>query len=250
MEPPLKYGVIWNDSLLKEGKLFKIHFVTKGELSPSSTTEEIDYVFDRKGNFKDYKYFNYKFSDSVYSSVNGELNEGKLIALNTPLLFGQKQNPEIQISSTHELVTFVTINPNAKNDTVFIYIKDNSHQIIVDKIGDYISKVQFVVESNYSNSLIKAMRLKIGITDENWLNTEKIIIQTENNLPQKAFRINENYIKIDLYAEWKYEKSKKLIAYKKYIKGNCVKDFAFKYSEDKIMRSFTLNRKEYEVQYN
>lgn len=250
LEPPLKYGVLWNRELLSQSKIFRIKLTSFGMLSPTSPSEEIEYLFDRKGKFEKYSYFNFKFSDSVYSEIVGDYFNGELISFKSPLFFGKVQNSKVKVRNLKDQIQYISINENAMNDTTFIFLKNKKPLVIAEKLGKYVSKIQFVCENNCSDSQINSWIRILGISKENWINTDKIIIQTENSLPQKAYRINADLKKSEIYAEWTYDNSEKLIAYKKYLKGNCVLDFTFDYSKDKVMRSFRLNRKRYEIQYN
>lgn len=250
MSPPLKFGDVWNDSLLALSKIYQIEFVFKGEKSPDHIAEKFEYQFNKLGQIAEFSYKNLEVSTSLFSKVENIYKNNELLSIHVPLFYGKKGEQKIDIVKRKNHILYIRNKENSIKDTTFIYLKNNIPYLLVHKLGDFVSKIHFILDINKPLDDVKNQIESFNISTEQLLLAEKTVTFTEKSLPQKSYQINEFFVKENLTEEWIYENNKKLIGFKKYINNQAVKEFYFNYSDDKILRSFTYNQKVYEVNYN
>ncbi|MEY3235972.1 MAG: hypothetical protein RI883_73 [Bacteroidota bacterium] len=250
LEAPLKIGNIWNDSLISLCRINKIQFVYKGEKNPDNIAETHINTFNQHGQIKEYSYSNFELSKTEFTKINFEYSEDIMTSINSSLFFGQKKNQNISIIRNDECIILIKTKKSAAPDSTFIYSKNVQPTVIVEKLGDFISKINFVLDVKKPVVSVRSWIKRLNISEEQFLSADRYLTFTDNGMPQKSYHLTENLVKEYLSNEWIYENNKKLIGYKKYINNQIVKEFSFNYSEDKLMRSFTFNKKVYEVKYN
>ena len=250
MDAPLKTGNIWNDSLLGLCRINKIQFVFKGEKNPDNVVETYVNYFNQRGQIQEYSYSNFELSSTEFTEIIFGYKNNKLISMNSTVFFGQKKDQKISVSESDDCLILVKNKKDSPQDSTFIYSKKGQTVLIIEKLGDFISKINFILDIKKPVVSVKNWIKVLNITEEQFLTADRIVTFTDDNLPQKSYHLTENLIKEYLSSEWIYENNKKLVGFKKYISNQIVKDFTFVYSEDKIMRSFTFNKKIYEIKYN
>ena len=250
MDAPIKVGNIWNDSLISLCRINKIQFVYKGEKNPDNIAETYMNLFNQHGQIQEYSYFNFELSTTEFTEIIFGYKKNKLISMSTPVFFGQKKDQKISVSENEDCLILVKNKMDAAQDSTFIYSKNGQTVLIIEKLGDFISKINFILDIKKPVVSVKYWIKRLNISDEQFLTADRIVTFTEHNLPQKVYYLTENLVKEYLSSEWIYENNKKLVGYKKYINNQIVKEFSFDYSEDKIMRSFIFNKKVYEIKYN
>lgn len=249
-EPPLRSFNMWNDSLLSICGIFHMEFINRGVKSPVDIHEKADYQFNRSGTPLNYSYYNFELSPSIYTQIEFNTHKNGIISFDVPLFFGNKDKQFVSVKrSTNKLIS-IRKKENHVYDSSFVYYENNKATVFVEKMGDFVSKVHFILDIHKSLSGLKNLLQRCNITAEEFLLAEKTLTFTEQGLPKKSYHITENFIKEELTAEWIYENNKKLSYFRKYINNHLVKDISFNYSEDKVLRSFTFNRKLYEIHYN
>ncbi len=250
IDAPLKTGNIWNDSLISLCRINKIQFIYKGEKNPGNIAETYTNIFNQHGQITNYFYFNFELSENKFTEIIYDYNDGQLITMNTPVFFGQNKDQKITITNKLDCQILVKNKTNVVRDSTFIYSRNGQPLVIIEKLDNFVSKINFILDINKPIVSLNSMIKRLNISTEQFLTADRVVTFTEKGLPQKAYQLTENLVKEYLSNEWIYENSKKLIGYKKYISNQIVKDFTFNYSEDKIMRSFTFNKKVYEIEYN
>jgi hypothetical protein len=251
VEPPLKSFNMWNDSLLSLCGIFNIEIIHRGIKSPEDLHEKSDYQFNRIGLPVSYSYFNFELSSATaYTKAHFTTDHNGINTITIPIFFGLKEQQKISVKQSSDRLISVRTKKNLVQDSSIIIYKNTIPVVYIDKLGDFVSKVHFVLDIHKSLSELKSIFKVCNIKPEEFLLAEKIVTFTEAGFPQKSYHISENFIKGELIAEWIYENNKKLTHFRKYINNHIVKDFSFVYSEDKVLRSFTYNRKQYEIHYN
>lgn len=250
IDPPLRSYYMWNDSLLSLCGIFHMEFIHRGVKSPVDIHEKTDYQFNRSGFPLSYTYYNFEISPKIYTQIDFNTHKNGVISYDVPLFFGKKDKQSVSVRRNINKLISIRKKENLVNDSSFVYFENNKATVSVEKMGNFVSKVHFILDIHKSLSGLKSLLQKCNINPEEFLLAEKTLTFTEQGLPQKSYNISENFIKEDLTAEWIYENNKKLSNFKKYINNHLVKDISFKYSEDKVLRSFTVNRKLYEIHYN
>lgn len=250
LEPPLRSFNMWDDSLLSLCGIYHIEFINRGVKSPVDIHEKADYQFNRSGFPINYTYYNFELSQDVYTQIEFNTLKKGVVSFNVPIFYGKKDKQFVNVTKTAECLLSVRKKENLEFDSSFVYFEDNKPVVYIEKIGNFVSKVHFILDIHKSLSGLKGLLPKYHITADEFLLAEKTITFTEQNLPKKSYHITENFIKEELTAEWNYENNKKLTNFRKYINNHLVKDISFNFSDDKVLRSFTYNRKQYEIHYN
>lgn len=249
MESPFKQPFFWNDSLVSLCNIKKIEIVRKGNKKPDDIAERIEYLFDLSGRATSFYFYNYELSNDLYSEVKFIHNKQDRSKLESPVFLGKKTKQYMDILPQDKCTLFVRKKSGNDGDSTFLYHQNGLPTLRIEKLGTFVSKVQFYLPANKPFTVLKDLLRESGMSEEDFLLAEKTVTFTENNIPQRSFYLNENFIKGDLTEEWFYGNFGELEAYKKYINNTCVKDMKFYYSKDKLLRSFENNRLKYDVNY-
>jgi hypothetical protein len=248
LESPLKHPFIWNDSIVSLCRMKKIEIVRKGNKKPDDVAERFEFLFDLAGRPTSFYFYNYELSKSIYSEVKFRYN-GNSLELLSPIFLGKNSDQSVNIKESDTLTLMVRKKKGNTGDSTFIFTSNGKQLARIEKLGTFVSRVQFYLPSNKPISSLKSILKRSGIKSEEFLLAEKTVTFTENYIPQRSYYLNENFIKGDLTEEWFYGNFGELSAYKKYINNTCVKDMKFNYSKDKVLRSVENNRLIYEVNY-
>jgi hypothetical protein len=249
VESPLKNPFFWNDSLIELCGIKRIEIILKGNKRPDDLAERHEYNYGFQGETKSFLFYNFEFTDKIYSEVSFKYAEKQLTRLDSPIFLGEKSNQSLFIHKNKGRTECIRKRNGSEGDTTFVYYKNNKPQIIIEKLGQFVSKIHFYINIDQPVNVIRTLMKDKGISPEEFLLAEKTMTFIEDEMPVKSFMLNEELVKGDLTEEWIYENGKKLTQYKKYINNTCVKDVFLKYSPDKLLRSFDLNRKHYEIIY-
>ncbi len=249
LDPPLKYGDIWNDSLLKVSKVKRMEFIHKGNISPEQEAERIEYNFHSNGKQTTFNFYNYELSPTVFTSVIFDYSNTKQTLVKAPKFFGQASDAMILIKNEDKRINLLKSKSKGKFDSTFIYREGKNVRAIIEKIDNYVSSIYFFQDVSSPTTLSQNFAKQLGISPHDLIFADKSITFLKQGRPEKCYQINEEFVKDQLLAEWQYT-NKRLDKYKKYVNGNCVKEFSFNYSEDKLLRSMTFNNKLYEILYN
>ncbi len=249
MESPLKQPFFWNDSLVSLGRIKKLEIIRKGNKKPHDIAERFEYLFDLSGRTTSFYFYNFEITNKIYSEVRFRYSNKKLIKLESPVFLGRNMSQIVDIEQRNTLTLIARKKTGKDGDTTFIYHSKGVIQARIEKLGNFVSKIQFYLPSNKPVSVLKGFLKRSNVTQEDFLLAEKTVTFTERNMPQRSFYLTENFVKGDLTEEWHYGNFGELSTYKKYINNTCVKDMKFNYSKDKLLRSFENNRSVYEVNY-
>jgi hypothetical protein len=249
LESPLKQPFFWDDSLVTLCRIKKLEIVRKGNKKPDDIAERFEYLFDLSGRTTSFYFYNFEITDKIYSEVRFKYSNNSLQRLDTPVFLGKNMSQWLEIDENDTLTLLLRKKSGKEGDTTFIYHSKGIVQARIEKLGTFVSKVQFYLPSNKPISVLRGFLSRCRITHDEFLLAEKTVTFTDNNIPQRSFYLSENFVKGDLTEEWKYGNFGELSAYKKYINNTCVKDITFTYSKDKLLRSFENNRLVYEINY-
>lgn len=245
-ETPFQFGNIWNDSLLKIARINRIKFIAKGLKNPDDTSELIQYSFNQKFELTTFNYtqFNVAKTPICFASFKG----------NTGILnryFGENVNQKLEKVIEQNRVLQLRERKNGIWDTTFIYGSMEKPYAIVEKSGLFISHINFIIKEGEALNKTKELLSTLNIEMSELLNAEKNVTYVDQNYrPQRSYLIDESFVQTNLVAEWEYENNKKLIGFKKFVNTSPIKEYSFKYTDDKLLRSFEYNRVKFTVEYN
>jgi len=250
IDPPFKSTESWNDSLLKLCRIRKINFTRTGVKNPDNIAEKIQFNFNESGKLKSFDHSNNEISATNRTYITFLKSEENKSIFKVDEYFGNKSNILVEQENYPELSVYRRISEqNTKEENRSIY-HNNKLILKIEKHGDFVSRVQFIQDISLPIKTLEANLDHAHISFEEFLLAEKLVTFTENGLPQKSYLIDENFVKGNLCQEWIYEGRKKLIGYKKYVNGVCIKDMEFEYSNDKILKQLIIDQNIYSISYN
>lgn len=245
-ETPFQFGNIWNDSLLKTAGINRIKFIAKGLKNPEDTSELVQYSFNQKFELSTFSYTQFEVAKTPicfasFKKDNGILNR----------YFGEDVNQKLERVIEKNRILQLRERKNGVWDTTFIYGSLNQPYAIVEKSGVFISHINLIIKEGEALNKTKEILASLNIQMSELLNAEKNVTYVDQHYrPQKTYLIDESFVQTNLVAEWEYENNKKLIGFKKFVNTSPIKEYSFKYTDDKLLRSFEFNRVKFTVEYN
>lgn len=244
-EAPIKQIPAWNDSLLKLTEISSIRITAKGLKNPEDISESIFFDFNKDGKLKAFQHIKMDVSKDPLTNIEFNGNKGRLVSY-----FGEKVDQELQLESMDKGIRFIRVRSSEFQDTFSIIGSIERPQIILEKSGKHLSRINVILKENEPLRKMENMLSALNIDPTDLFNAEKNVTYVDENYrPLRTYLIGEEFVQTSLVAEWRYESHKKLISYKRYVNSSPIKEYDFDYSEDKLLRSFTYNRIQYFVDY-
>lgn len=249
---PNRTEFIWSDSLLKKCAINKITISNADGENPEKVYKEIVYKINKHGNLMQYLFFDYDQSKSAYSkSIVYNSKNNEIDSIDVQKFLGINSKNKLKVKRSENNVTYLYEKGLGKYDqVVYYYSKNKSLEMIVRKIGDVMTSVDFIVPENTPMSKLKKMIRKISKDNTEIELSEKNVIYIKNNKPTSAYSINVDWAQQDLMQEWEYDESGNLLAYKEYVNKSIIKEITLTYSTDNLLRSFLFNKELYSITYN
>lgn len=249
---PNRSEFVWSDSLLKLCEVKNITITKKDSKDPKKIFKELSFSIDKHGNLKKYNYFEYDQSNEPYSKSKFYCSESNdLDSADIQKFFGVKSNNVLKVKRSGNTITYLYEKGLGKYDqVVYYYDKKNSLEMIVEKIGDVITSIDFIVQENAPMSKLKKMAKKVTQNNTEIELSEKNVIYMKGENPVSGYSINVDWAQQDLTAEWSYDESGNLLIFKEYINKSLIKEIELTYSTDNLLRSFLYNKELYSIAYN
>lgn len=249
---PNRSEFIWSDSLLRLCKVKNITISKMNDKHPEKVDKELCYSIDKNGHLKKYKYFEYDKSSEPYSKSSFYYSESNdLDSVDIQKFFGIKSKNVLRVKRVGNTVTYLYEKGLGKYDQiVYYYDKKKSLEMIVEKVGDVITSIDFIVPENTPMSKLKKMVKKATTNNTEVELAEKNVFYIKNGSPTSAYSINVDWAQQDLIQEWTYDDSGNLLIFKEFVNKSIIKEIELTYSTDNVLRSFLYNKELYSLAYN
>lgn len=249
---PNRTEFIWSDSLLKKCEITKITISNVDGEDTKKVFKEFIYSIDKHGNLNQYLFFDYDQSKSAYSkSIVFSSKNHEVDSIEVHKFLGIDSKNKLIIERSENSTTYQYEKGLGKYDQViYYYTKDKSLEMIVRKIGDVMTSIDFIVQENTAMSTLKKMIHKVSKDKTEIELAQKNVIYIKKNKPTSAYSINVDWAQQDLIQEWEYDGLGNLLIYKEYVNKSIIKEIQLTYSSDNLLRSFIFNKELYSIKYN
>lgn len=249
---PNRTEFIWSDSLLKKCEITKITISNVDGEDTKKVFKEFIYSIDKHGNLNQYLFFDYDQSKSAYSkSTVFSSKNHEVDSIEVHKFLGIDSKNKLIIERSENSTTYQYEKGLGKYDQViYYYTKDKSLEMIVRKIGDVMTSIDFIVQENTPMSTLKKMIHKVSKDNTEIELAQKNVIYIKKNKPTSAYSINVDWAQQDLIQEWEYDGLGNLLIYKEYVNKSIIKEIQLTYSSDNLLRSFIFNKELYSIKYN
>lgn len=250
LNTPNNFGSIWNASNIRQIVVDKISIVLKGGSNPDDIIEKYIFTFDSLGNNDNYSYYHYQNSQDVINQTNFQYHGKDIYKINVYRYFGVGNLPPTFVNQTPERTIFYKSKSNGKNDSLFFYPNAQKPKIIIDKIGNFVSRLEIFVPEGTPRSKIMSQLQAVDTNLTQYELTDKMLTYTNNGFPVESYHLGENWNHLERAKLWEYNKYKQPISFKEWMHGTLIKSISIQYNENALPKKIIYNRNKYLLNYH
>lgn len=249
LNAPNVFGSIWNADNINQLDVRKISIVLKGASGPEDDLEKHQFLFDSLGRNTEYNYFSFTQSKDVINQTDLKYSGTDVSKINIYKYLGMGNLPPVFSTRTARYEAFFSSKAKGKNDSLFFYPSVENPKIIIDKIGNFVNRLEvFVPEETSSMQILKEIsRIDTNLTQYDL--SQKTITYTKEGLPMESFNLGDDWTQLDLIKKWEYNNDNQPVSYKEWLHGTLVNDIVFIYNENALPKRIIYNRKKYTLIY-
>ncbi len=242
---PIYFSDVWNHTTLKKYDIKTILLFSKGGKNPEDTLEKRIYKFSKNWKKLHYKEFQYNETPTAWNDGVLEEQTPTLAAISFSKHFGIQRNTKTIVTKNEDKILFLRQKENLQADSTWVIGSLEQPKALISKIGNRLFSATVFVEQGVPNSLIKKKIENLDVDQSQLAQCELFVVYMKNGLPQEAFELSKEFAQTSLFKTWEYTNTNSL---KRFIenRGNTIiTDIEFKYTEDHLPSSITINGKEY-----
>lgn len=249
-DAPVHFADLWNRKTINKLGITEISVFSFGGTSPEDTLEKKVYSFSNEG--RNLAYLDYKFDETPAVWSKGTAvwsNNGKSLKLAFNKHFGIDRKLETTFQQTKEGYLILRKKSLGRYDSTWVKGTLENPNMVLSKIGNSVFSIDVYLPEGASTSDIRKQFDALGLTPNDLLLAEKNVIFTSNGKPISAYLLNELYSQVSQTKSWTYDENDNLSIYKEMSGNTIVRSISWKYREDLLPESMTIDRKEYFYHY-
>lgn len=246
-ENPIHAAFFWNQAVLDSLSLKRISIVNQ---YGDHKEEKMAYLFSSKNRLKTFYRYKYKQAKSAESIIEFKNNNYNLpIQIEYLRWLNLTNQPPVTIVHDSLKTTLIHYKSALSNDSTFFFPNANEPRLIIHKIDDFIQRVEFLEEGNYTQKKVEELTRSIDTSLVSVQHAQLIYTEFLNGLPVKSTEFTSDWKKIEDVKTWNYSKGL-LVKYQENLHGNTIHTLELEYDNQNYPIKATFDRKRWDFYFS
>lgn len=245
-EDPTMAVYLWNQAVLDSLQLTKLSIVNQ---YGDHKEEKLAFLFSRKNRVQTFYRYKYKVAKSAESILEYKYNNFQLpVQVEFLRWMGQSNEPPLSIVHDSAKTVFIHYKSVSSNDSTFFYPSAAAPELIVHKVGDYIQRVEFLEEGNYTRKKVQELARSIDSSLEQIQHAQLIYTEFLDGLPVRSTEFSIDWEVLEEIKQWKYSRGL-LESYQEFLHGKMIHSLEVEYDDQNLPIKAVFDRKRWDFYY-